>query len=120
MNMSIKPLIIDNPDWRDLTLETVDRDLRTRDRDLAASISDSQDFVKAVVPRLRNNPLYAKHYQGFVQLLSYESNPVAFAAAIDSLEQIVDRLTAPDLRLTINKPIKQRSDSDTDDLSLGG
>jgi predicted nucleotidyltransferase component of viral defense system len=118
----LAPRIIDNPDWRDLTLETVDRDLRTRDRDLAASISDSQDFVKALVPRLRNNPLYAKHYQEFVQLLSYENNPIAFAAAIDSLEQIVDRLTAPDLRLTINKPIKQRSnsDSDTDDLSLGG
>ncbi len=89
----LAPLIIDNSDWRDLTLKTVDRDLRTRDKELAASISNSRDFVKTLVPRLRRNPLYSEHYRGFVQLLSYESNPITFAFAVDSLEQLVDRLT---------------------------
>jgi predicted nucleotidyltransferase component of viral defense system len=89
----LAPRIIDNPDWRDLTLETVDRDLRTRDKKLASSISDSRNFIKTLVPRLRHNPLYADHYRGFVQLLSYESSPITFAVAVDSLEQLVDRLT---------------------------
>jgi predicted nucleotidyltransferase component of viral defense system len=89
----LAPRIIDNPDWRDLTLETVDRDLRTRDKELASSISNSRDFVQTLVPRLRLNPLYADHYRGFVQLLSYESSPITFAVAVDSLEQLVDRLT---------------------------
>jgi predicted nucleotidyltransferase component of viral defense system len=89
----LAPRIIDNPDWRDLTLETVDRDLRTRDKELASSISNSRNFIKTLVPRLRRNPLYADHYRGFIQLLSYESSPITFAVAVDSLEQLVDRLT---------------------------
>ena len=45
------------------------------------------------MPRLTANPLYEQHYLDFVQALSYDNNPQTFAAAIDCLQQIVDRLT---------------------------
>ena len=79
-----------------MTLAVLSEDISTRDKSLAASGKTSKEFLETFVPRLTANPLYEQHYLDFVQALSYDNSPQTFAAAIDSLQLIVDLLTVTD------------------------
>lgn len=87
----LAPLVIDNPDWLDLSYKTVANDLRTRDRELAAKVKDPVELLTRLTEKLSMHKAYARHYQDFVESLAYGESP-SFQEAIESLGQLTCRL----------------------------
>ena len=84
-------MIINNPNWSKLSLETISHDLKTRDRSLASQIDSPQELLNQLVAKLRGNQLYRQHYRDFVEDFAYGES-LAFDEAIDSLSSLINRL----------------------------
>ena len=76
-------MIINNPNWSKLSLETISHDLKTRDRSLASQIDSPQELLHQLVAKLRGNQLYRQHYRDFVEDFAYGES-LAFDEAIDT------------------------------------
>ena len=87
----LAPLVVDSPDWLDLSYKTVANDLKTRDRGLAERIKDPVELLTGLTEKLSTNKVYARHYQDFVESLAYGESP-SFKEAIESLGRLTDRL----------------------------
>lgn len=95
----IAPQIIDDPDWVSIAAKTTELDLVSRPRNIKVLAEASGEYLAALVPRLTKEPLYQKHYEDFVQLLSYEASPLSFSAATEHLSALTKKLANDSTRL---------------------
>jgi predicted nucleotidyltransferase component of viral defense system len=87
----LAPRVSNDPSWSDLSYKTIAHDLKTRDRTLADRIKSPDELLNQLVNKLRTNPIYAQHYQDFVEAVAYGNSP-SFKQAINSLSLLVDKL----------------------------
>jgi predicted nucleotidyltransferase component of viral defense system len=94
----LAPRVIDSPDWLNLSYKTVANDLKTRDRGLAERIKDPMELLTQLTKKLGTNRLYARHYQDFVESLTYGQSP-SFNEAVKSLTQLTNQLCCTRINL---------------------
>jgi hypothetical protein len=84
--------IVADSNWLELTTTIVSTDLKLRSRNIPIANTTVQDLLQAIIPRLTTMPLYQKHYEDFVQALSYDPAPQTYAQAIENLTKLITEL----------------------------
>jgi predicted nucleotidyltransferase component of viral defense system len=84
--------VVNDSNWIFLATTAVTTDLELRSNNIPASNKKAPDLLTGMIPRLTTMPLYQKHYEDFVQVLSYDPSPQSYTQAIKNLEKLITKL----------------------------